>query len=69
MRIDESGGVLTANYALDSLPFLETRVPLEPDGERLRVPGVGPLLGERLDVQPGEAPRVTYSGYVFEKVP
>ncbi|MDC8014248.1 serine hydrolase domain-containing protein [Tahibacter soli] len=69
MRIDESDGVLTANYALDSLPFLETRVPLEPDGERLRVPGVGPLLGERLDVQPGEAPRVTYSGYVFEKVP
>ena len=69
MRIDDDAGVLTANYALDSLPFLETRVPLEPDGERLRVPGTGPLLGERLDVQPGNRPRVTYSGYVFEKEP
>lgn len=68
MRVDDENGVLTANYAIDSLPFLETRVPLEPDGERLRVPGVGPLLGERLDVVHGERPRLTYSGYVFEKV-
>ena len=70
MRIDYADGVLSANYALTSVPFVETRVPLEPDGERrLRVPGVGPLLGEHLDVQPGEHPRVTYSGYTFEKLP
>lgn len=68
LRVDLDDGVLSASYPLD-VPLLRTRVPLEPDGpDRLRVPGLGSIVGERLQVERGKGSlRLLYSGYVFER--
>ena len=68
LRVDLDDGVLSASYPLD-IPLLRTRVPLEPDGpDRLRVPGLGSIVGERLRVERADGRvRLHYSGYVFER--
>lgn len=68
LRIDLDDGVLSASYPLE-LPLLRARVPLQPEGDdRLRVPGLGSLVGEHLRLERGEhALRLHYSGYVFER--
>jgi CubicO group peptidase (beta-lactamase class C family) len=68
LRVDLDDGVLSASYPLD-IPLLRTRVPLEPDGpDRLRVPGLGSIVGERLRVERVDGRvRLHYSGYVFER--
>lgn len=68
MQLNLADGVLSASYPLD-IPLLRTRVPLQPEGEdALRVPGLGSIVGERLRIERGAgAPRLHYSGYVFER--
>lgn len=68
MQLDVADGVLSASYPLD-IPLLRTRVPLQPEGDdALRVPGLGSIVGERLRIERGAgAPRLHYSGYVFER--
>lgn len=72
LRVDLDDGVLSVSYPLD-IPLLRTRVPLEPYAEgggtdRLRVPGLGSIVGERLQVERSDVrTRLHYSGYVFER--